>query len=100
MAVVLFHKAARRLPDGPPDPNARINAYKVSLAPERWAHEGLFDETGLNLAEALERRGSRTCCSTSSTWLGCEGALGSNMHLVVVKVNVHNADRPAWSRSC
>jgi flavin-dependent dehydrogenase len=55
MAVVLFHKAARRLPDGPPDPSARINPYRVSLAPERWAHEGLFDETGLNLAEALER---------------------------------------------
>jgi flavin-dependent dehydrogenase len=55
MAVVIFHKGARRLPGGPPDPDRRINPHAVSLNPERWEAEGLFDEGGLTLAEARER---------------------------------------------
>ena len=56
MAVVLFHKAARRLPDGPPDPTARVNPHAVSLQPARWQEDGLFDdEKGLTLAEAFAR---------------------------------------------
>jgi flavin-dependent dehydrogenase len=55
MAVVLFHKAAKRLPGGPPDPSRRINAGAVSLQPERWEEDGLFDDSGLTLAEASER---------------------------------------------
>ena len=56
MAVVLFHKAARRLPDGPPDPTARVNPHAVSLQPARWQEDGLFDDQkGLTLAEAFAR---------------------------------------------
>jgi flavin-dependent dehydrogenase len=55
MAVMLLHKAARRLPDGAPDPERRINPYAVSVHPERWEEDGLFSDTGLTLAEARER---------------------------------------------
>lgn len=55
LAVVLFHKAARRLPDGPPDPAQRVNPYAVSLEPGRWEQDGLFADDGLTLEEAFER---------------------------------------------
>jgi flavin-dependent dehydrogenase len=56
MAVVLFHKACRRLPDGGPDPERRIKPSAVSVHPERWEEDGLFDdENGLTLAEAYEQ---------------------------------------------
>lgn len=56
MAVLLFHKACKRLPQGPPDEDRRINPYAVSVQPERWEEDGLFDgERGLTLAEARER---------------------------------------------
>ena len=55
MAVVLFHKAARRLPEGPPDPARRINPHAISLQPGRWKEDGLFDENGLTYAEAFAR---------------------------------------------
>ena len=56
MAVVLFHKACRRLPEGPPDPERRIKPGAVSVHPERWEEDGLFDdENGLTLAEAYEQ---------------------------------------------
>jgi hypothetical protein len=55
MAVMLFHKAARRLPGGPPDPARRINPYAISLEPERWESDGLFADDGLTYAEAFER---------------------------------------------
>jgi len=54
MAVVYFHKACRRLPEGPPDPEARINPHAVSVHPERWEEDGLFDDGGLTLAEAYD----------------------------------------------
>lgn len=57
MAVVLLHKGAKRLPDASaPDPGRRINPHAVSLHPDRWEEDGLFDdESGLTLAEAWER---------------------------------------------
>ena len=57
MAVVLFHKGAKRLPDGQaPGPERRINPHAVSLKPDRWDEDGLFDdENGLTLDEAWER---------------------------------------------
>ena len=54
MAVVYFHKACRRLPEGPPDPEKRINPHAVSVHPERWEEDGLFDEGGLTLDEAYD----------------------------------------------
>ncbi|TMK34499.1 MAG: dehydrogenase [Actinobacteria bacterium] len=55
MAVMLFHKAAKRLPDGPPDPERKINPHAISLHPERWEADGLFDDNGLTLAEARQQ---------------------------------------------
>jgi flavin-dependent dehydrogenase len=54
MAVIIFHKACKRLPDrGGPDGGRRINPYAVSVHPERWEEDGLFDdEKGLTLEEA------------------------------------------------
>lgn len=55
MAVVLFHKATKRLPDGGPGPDIRINPHAISLQPHRWEEDGLFDESGMTFSEALER---------------------------------------------
>ena len=55
VAVLIFHKAAGSLPGGPPDPDARINPTAISLDPDRWEADGLFDDSGLTLAEANER---------------------------------------------
>jgi hypothetical protein len=55
VAVLIFHKAAESLPDGPPDPDAKINPYAISLKPENWEKDGLFDGSGLTVAEANER---------------------------------------------
>jgi flavin-dependent dehydrogenase len=53
-AVVTFHHAAASLPGVEVDPEARVNPHAISLAPDRWDAEGLFDERGLTLAEANE----------------------------------------------
>jgi hypothetical protein len=53
VAVWLFHKAAKNLPD-PPDEDAPIDALGISLHPERWEEEGLFSEDGMTLAQATE----------------------------------------------
>jgi hypothetical protein len=53
LAVWIFHRAARNLPD-PPDENRRINPLAISLHPERWESEGLYSDDGISLAEALE----------------------------------------------
>jgi hypothetical protein len=53
MAVYVFHLGARHLPD-PPDPKRPINALAISLQPEKWEEEGLFDDDGMTLAQALE----------------------------------------------
>jgi flavin-dependent dehydrogenase len=54
LAVWIFHKAARSLPD-PPDETVAINPFAISLQPDRWEADGLFSEDGLTLAQALER---------------------------------------------
>jgi flavin-dependent dehydrogenase len=54
MAVWLFHQAAKHLPD-PPDPERPINPLAISLDPDKWEEEGLFDDNGITLAQALER---------------------------------------------
>ena len=54
LAVWIFHKAARNLPE-PPDENAGINPLAVGLKPENWEADGLFAEDGITLAEATER---------------------------------------------
>jgi hypothetical protein len=53
LAVWIFHRAARNLPD-PPDENRRINPLAISLHPERWDSDGLYSDDGISLAEALE----------------------------------------------
>jgi flavin-dependent dehydrogenase len=55
VAVVYFHKAAERLPDGAPAEDTTINPYAISLEPSRWEADGLFDGTGLTLEEALAK---------------------------------------------
>ncbi len=54
IAVWLFHKAAKNLPD-PPDEQAPINPLAISLDSGKWEEEGLFDENGMTLAQASER---------------------------------------------
>jgi len=54
MAVWLFFKGAKHLPD-PPDEDQPINPLMISLQPERWEEEGLFTDDGMTLAQALER---------------------------------------------
>ncbi len=54
-AVVYFAEAVGRLDDRSPDPDARINPYAVSLRPESWEADGVFDGTGMTVAEADAR---------------------------------------------
>jgi hypothetical protein len=53
IAVWTFHMGAKHLPD-PPDPTRAINPQLISLDPQLWEDEGLFDEHGMTLADALE----------------------------------------------
>jgi hypothetical protein len=53
-AVVTFHEAAKSLPSQKVDPEARINPHAVGLLPHRWEIDGLFDDSGITLAEASE----------------------------------------------
>jgi hypothetical protein len=55
VAVAIFHKAAQSLPEGAPDPDAKIDPYAIGLDPDRWEEDGLFSDSGLTLAEANER---------------------------------------------
>ena len=54
LAVWIFHKAARQLPD-PPDENAVTNPFAISLKPEQWEADGLFSGEGMTLAQAVEQ---------------------------------------------
>ena len=51
-AVLAFHKAALSLPDGAPGEDEKLNPYAVSLDPDRWEADGLFNGEGLSLIEA------------------------------------------------
>jgi flavin-dependent dehydrogenase len=53
-AVVTFHEAAKSLPEHEVDPEAKINPHAVSLLPHRWEIDGLYDDSGLTLAQANE----------------------------------------------
>ena len=54
MAVVIFHHAASSALSEAPDPERPVNPYKVSMHPERWEEDGLYDEPGLTLERARE----------------------------------------------
>ena len=54
IAVLIFAKAARTLGDVAPDETTKIDPYAVSLDPDRWEADGLFDENGLSAAEARQ----------------------------------------------
>lgn len=51
-AVVYFDEAVGQLPGHSLEPGATINPYAISLNPERWDDDGVFDGTGMTVAEA------------------------------------------------
>ena len=53
-AVLAFSRAAQNLGDAAPGEDVKINPYAVSLDPARWEADGLFDGSGMSLAEARE----------------------------------------------
>ena len=53
-SVLAFHKGALSLPDGPPGEDEKISPYAVSLDPDRWEADGLFNGDGLSLVEARQ----------------------------------------------
>jgi flavin-dependent dehydrogenase len=54
LAVIAFHRAARNLGDAAPDEDRKINPYAISLDPDRWESDGLFNRAGYSLAEARQ----------------------------------------------
>ncbi|MGO9498257.1 MAG: hypothetical protein ACLQA5_16355, partial [Solirubrobacteraceae bacterium] len=53
-AVLAFSRAAQNLGDAAPGEDVKINPYAVSLDPDRWEADGLFDGSGMSLVEARE----------------------------------------------
>jgi hypothetical protein len=53
IAIDIFAQAANALPVQPAD--RPLNPYAISLRPEDWEAEGLYDEQGLTVAQARER---------------------------------------------
>jgi flavin-dependent dehydrogenase len=53
-AVLAFHRAATALPEGAPDESETINPYAVSLDPDRWEADGLFNGEGISVADARQ----------------------------------------------
>jgi flavin-dependent dehydrogenase len=51
-AVLAFNRAATNLGDRAPSEDEKINPYAIGLDPERWDADGLFDGTGMTVAEA------------------------------------------------
>ena len=54
VAVLAFHRAATNLGDAAPGEDETINPYAVSLDPDRWEADGLFNGEGLTLAQARQ----------------------------------------------
>ncbi|HXZ56929.1 MAG TPA: tryptophan 7-halogenase [Gaiellaceae bacterium] len=54
VAVVAFHRGATNLGDAAPGEDETINPYAISLDPDRWEADGLFNGEGLSLAEARQ----------------------------------------------
>jgi flavin-dependent dehydrogenase len=53
-AVLAFARAARNLGDAAPGEEEKINPSAISLDPGRWEADGLFDGSGMTIAEARE----------------------------------------------
>ena len=53
-AVLAFHRAATNLGDAAPGEDEQINPYAVSLDPDRWEADGLFNGQGYTLTEARQ----------------------------------------------
>ena len=52
-AVFLFSDAVNTcLPDHALDPETKVNPYAIGLDPDRWEADGLFDGSGITIAEA------------------------------------------------
>jgi len=55
MAVALFNQAAKALPDGPPPADRPLNPYALSLDPQRWEADGMFEGPGITIEQAREQ---------------------------------------------
>jgi flavin-dependent dehydrogenase len=53
-AVLAFNRGAQNLGDAAPAEDEKINPYAVSLDPDRWEADGLFNGQGLTVAEARQ----------------------------------------------
>jgi hypothetical protein len=51
-AVLAFNRAATNLGDAAPGEDEKINPYAISLDPDRWEADGLFNGKGMTVAEA------------------------------------------------
>jgi flavin-dependent dehydrogenase len=51
-AVMTFEKAARQLDGVEVDRNTPVDAYAVSLDPDRWEEDGLFSDSGISPRDA------------------------------------------------
>ncbi len=52
MAVAIFNQAAKALPDGGPPTDRPLNPYALSLDPQRWEADGLFEAPGITIEQA------------------------------------------------
>jgi hypothetical protein len=55
IAVAIFHKGVELLLDEEVPSDRKVNPYAISLSPERWESDGLFDGSGVSLDEVGER---------------------------------------------
>jgi hypothetical protein len=53
-AVLAFHRASTALGDTAPGEDVKINPYAVSLDPNRWESDGLFNGEGMSVSEARQ----------------------------------------------
>ena len=55
VAVGMFHWGTALLPDADVPEDRKINPYAISLDPKRWESDGLFDGSGVSVADVAER---------------------------------------------
>jgi flavin-dependent dehydrogenase len=65
LAVLIFHEAVRSLSLPAIDASQPINPLAVSVDPERWTADGLFDDAGLSLERARQ-----IAPGVNEQWLG------------------------------
>lgn len=54
-AIFLMDNAVRyNMPEYALDPETKVNPYAISLRPEAWEEEGLFDGSGITIAQARQ----------------------------------------------